>query len=155
MRRRTACAGDSTLRRTRLNWSGRALALTLTSLVLYGVAMLAPFLSVDIVGQQRQTTVLSLPLAYYQEGAWELAAIVTLTAIVAPLTKILVMLFVLLGLRAVEPPPVLPAVFKWYRRIGPWAMVEVFLLGVLVAFTRLGSIATVQTGGRHCMRWQP
>ncbi len=137
---------DATLRRTRLRWSARAMALTLTSLVLYGIAMLAPFLTVDIVGQQRETTVLSLPLAFYQEGAWELAAIVTVTAILAPLTKILVMLFVMLGLRAAEPPPVLPTVFKWYRRIGPWAMVEVFLLGVLVAFTRLGAIATVQTG---------
>ena len=137
---------DATLRRTRRNWSSRSLALTLTSLVLYVVAMMSPFLSVDIVGQQRETTILSLPLAFSQEGAWELGVIVTVTAIVAPLTKILVMLFVLMGLRAAEPPPVLPMVFKWYDRVGPWAMVEVFLLGVFVAYTRLSSIATVQPG---------
>ena len=137
---------DATLRRTRTNSFNRALALTLSALVLYFVAILAPFLSVDIVGKQRETTMLSLPAAFWQEGAWELALIVTVTAIIAPLAKITVMLSVLLGLRTANPPHSLPQVFKWYRRIGPWAMVEVFLLGVFVAFTRLGAIATVDIG---------
>ena len=137
---------DATLRRTRVNWSTRVLTLTLTSLVLYLVAVLGPFLSVNIVGQQRQTTMVSLPASFTNHGAWELALIVTATAIIAPLAKILVVLFVLLGLRTAEPPKNLPLVFRWYSRIGPWAMVEVFLLGVFVAFTRLGAIATVDTG---------
>ena len=59
---------DATLRRTRPNSFNRALALTLTAFVLYFVAVLAPFLSVDIVGQQRETTMLSLPAAFWQGG---------------------------------------------------------------------------------------
>jgi paraquat-inducible protein A len=114
--------------------------------VLYCVAVTAPFLTVDIVGQVRRTTMLSLPSAMIQHGAWELGVVVLLTAIVMPACKIGVLLFVLVGLRSPNPPASLPFVFKWYRRIGPWAMVEVFLLGVFVAFTRLGSIATVDTG---------
>ncbi len=137
---------EATLQRIRPDWANRALALTLSAVVLYFVAILAPFLSVDIVGQQRNTTMLSLPAAYWARGAWELAIIVMLTAIIAPLAKISVMLAVLLGLRIANPPRILPQVFKWYHRIGPWAMVEVFLLGVFVAFTRLGAIATVSTG---------
>ena len=137
---------DAILRKTRPAWLDRVIALTLTSAVLYFVAILAPFLSVSIVGQQRDTTMLGLPTAFAEQGAWELGLIVTVTAIVAPGAKIAVMLFVLLGLRAANPPAILPTVFKWYHRIGPWAMVEVFLLGVFVAFTRLGAIATVSTG---------
>ncbi len=137
---------DATLRRTRPNSFNRALALTVSAFFVYLVAILAPFLAVDIFGNQRDTTMLSLPSAFWQNGAWELAIIVTFTAIVAPLAKILVMLTVLLGLRVANPPRSLPFIFKWYRRIGPWAMVEVFLLGVFVAFTRLGAIATVHIG---------
>ncbi len=137
---------DATLRRTRPNSFNRALALSLTALVLYFVAVSAPFLSVDIIGQRRQTTMLSLPAAFWDLGVWELALMVSATAIVAPLVKICVMLAVLLGLRTANPPKSLPAVFKWYHRIGPWAMIEVFLLGVFVAFTRLGAIATVNVG---------
>ncbi len=137
---------DATLRRTRTNALARATALSATALVLYSVAVTAPFLTVDIVGQRRATTMLSLPAAFWNEGAWELALIVTVTAIIAPLAKLSVMLSVLLGLGVANPPAVLPRVFKWYRRIGPWAMVEVFLLGVFVAFTRLSAIATVDIG---------
>ena len=137
---------SATLRRSRPGWSRRVMALTLTSLVLYFVAVLAPFISVDIVGQQRQTTMVSLPIALFAQGAWELGVIVLATAIVAPLAKILVLIYVLHGLRSARPPRNLPFIFKWYHRIGPWAMVEVFLLGVFVAFTRLGAIATVNTG---------
>ena len=137
---------DAVLRRERPFASMRALALSLSSLIFYLVAISAPFLSVDIVGRLRNTTMLDLPLGLSEQGAWELGVIVAFTAIVAPLCKILVLIYVLLGLRTPEPPSNLPAVFKWYSRIGPWAMVEVFLLGVFVAFTRLGAIATVDTG---------
>ncbi len=137
---------NATLRRNRTAWPKRVLALSLSSLVLYLVAVLAPFLTVDIVGKQRATTMLSLPTSFAQQGAWELGLIVMVTAIIAPLAKILVLLYVMLGLRTANPPRNLPTVFKWYHRIGPWAMVEVFLLGVFVAFTRLGAIATVSTG---------
>ena len=137
---------DSTLRRTRPNWFNRVLALQLTSLVLYVVAVTAPFLTATIVGSPRATTMLSLPLAFYAEGAWELGLIVLVTAILAPLAKISVLLYVLLGLRTDDPPRSLPSIYRWYHRIGPWAMVEVFLLGVFVAFTRLGAIAKVDTG---------
>ena len=137
---------DATLRRRRSNSATYAFALTVTSFVLYLIAVITPFISVDIVGQERQTTMLSLPIAFSADGAWELAVIVTVTAIIMPALKIGITLMVLGGLRAEFPPDFLPSLFKWYERIGPWAMVEVFLLGVFVAFTRLGEIATVSVG---------
>ena len=137
---------DAVLRRARPDSLNKALALTLAALVLYLVAISSPFLTVDIVGQRRSTTMLSLPAGFWEEGAWELGLIVGITAIIAPFIKITVMLCVMVGIRLANPPKILPHVFKWYRRIGPWAMVEVFLLGVFVAFTRLGAIATVDVG---------
>ena len=137
---------DATLRRARAGALVKATALGATALVFYLVAVTAPFLTVEIVGQERSTTMLTLPAAFWQDGAWELALIVTATAIVAPLAKIVAMLFVLVGIRVANPPESLPSVLKWYLRIGPWAMPEVFLLGVFVAFTRLSSIATVNVG---------
>jgi paraquat-inducible protein A len=38
-------------------------------------------------------------------------------------------------------------VFRWVEWLGPWSMVEVFLLGVFVAYTRLGAIGQIQLGG--------
>jgi paraquat-inducible protein A len=137
---------DKVLRRTRPNSNSRALALTLASLALYLIAVWSPFLSVDILGQQRETTMISLPTAFVADGAWELGLVVLVTTIIMPVCKIAIVLVVLLGLHVANPPRWLPGLFRWYQHIGPWAMVEVFLLGVFVAFTRLGAIATVQIG---------
>jgi paraquat-inducible protein A len=137
---------DKVLRRTRPQSNNRALALTLTSFVLYLIAVWSPFLSADILGQTRETTMISLPTAFVADGAWELGLVVLMTIIVMPLCKIVIVLVVLLGLRVASPPRWLATLFRWYQHIGPWAMVEVFLLGVFVAFTRLGAIATVQIG---------
>ena len=136
----------TTLQRTHVDSNNRALALATASLAFYLVAIFAPFLSVDVVGQRRATTMISLPGAFVSDGAWELAILVVFTTVVMPLTKIGVVMGVLLGLRVAEPPRILPRVFGLYQMIGPWAMIEVFLLGVFVAFTRLGAIATVQVG---------
>ncbi len=137
---------DTPLQRTHVDSNNRALALATASLAFYLVAVFAPFLSVDVVGQQRATTMISLPRAFLADGAWELALLVVFTTVVMPLAKIGVVMAVLLGLRVAEPPRILPRLFGLYQLIGPWAMIEVFLLGVFVAFTRLGSIATVQVG---------
>ncbi len=134
------------LMRCHVDSTHRALALTIASLILYLIAIFAPFLFVDILGQGRQTTMVSLPSAFLATGAPFLAVLVFLTTIVLPFAKIGALLAVLLGLRAPEPPRILRRLFALYVAIGPWAMVEVFLLGVFVAFTRLGAIATVQTG---------
>ena len=135
------------LRHTRAGGNLPALALALTSTVLYCIANFAPFISVNIVGQTRDTTLVSLPAAFVADGMWELGVVVMLTAIILPGVKIISVLITLLGLRAANPPAWLPVIFRQYHLIGPWAMVEVFLLGVFVAYTRLGAIATVQTGG--------
>ena len=37
-------------------------------------------------------------------------------------------------------------VLRWLDRLHPWAMVEVFLVGVFVAYTRLVGLATVDVG---------
>lgn len=134
------------LRHTRRNGNLVALALTLTSLVLYCIAIWSPFITVDIIGQRRETTMVSLPNALVDDGMWELGVVVLLTAIILPGVKIGSVLITLLGLRTLNPPRWLPVAFRQYRLIGPWAMVEVFLLGVFVAYTRLGAIATVGLG---------
>ena len=38
--------------------------------------------------------------------------------------------------------------FRWIETLHPWAMTEVYLLGVLVAFVKLSDIATIVPGWR-------
>ena len=135
------------VRRRRADPVGRSLALAVTGLLLLALAVLLPFMDVSLSGQGRQISLLSGPVELEQNGVWELAVAVLVTTVGAPLARLLALTYVLLGLRLVSPPRHLFAVYRWVEWLGPWSMIEVFLLGVFVAYTRLVAIAQVEVGG--------
>lgn len=136
----------SVLARRRRDPLRRGAALALTGLVLYGVAVGSNLLGMDLRGQERTATILSEPAALEGQGMTEIALVVLATTVVAPLLRLLAVLAVLLGLRRARPPAVLRRLWCWQERLAPWAMVEVFLLGAFVAYTRLGALAQVEVG---------
>ncbi len=140
----TRCA--AVLRRRHVDPTGRALALALTGLLLFALALSEPFLDVDVRGLDRTMTLLSGPLALEESGFWPLAVAVLVTTLAAPLGRLLALAYVLGGLRLARPPRHLYAVFRWSEWLDTWAMAEVFLLGVFVAYTRLIAIARVEVG---------
>jgi paraquat-inducible protein A len=56
------------------------------------------------------------------------------------------MLTVLAGLRLHRPPAELRSIFAWVERLRPWSMIEIYMLGLYVAYVRLSAIATVTIG---------
>lgn len=138
---------NAVLRRRRADPVGRSLALAVTGLLLLGLAVWLPFLDVSIGGQGRQSSLFSGPVALEQNGVWELALAVLATTIGAPLARLLALIYVLAGLSLPHPPRHLYAVFRWVEWLSPWSMIEVFLLGVFVAYTRLTALAEVELGG--------
>jgi paraquat-inducible protein A len=135
------------LRRRRADPVGRSLALAVTGVLLLALAFSLPFIDVDVAGQVRDTTLLSGPTALEQQGAWELAAAVLVTTLAAPAGRLLALTYVLLSLNLPRPPRHLYMVFRWVEWLTPWSMIEVFLLGVFVAYTRLIALAHVEVGG--------
>ncbi|WP_424139730.1 paraquat-inducible protein A [Roseomonas chloroacetimidivorans] len=137
---------EAVLRRRRANSLDTPLALSLAGLVLYGVTMTTPFLSLHLLGQSRVSGVETGASAFIQDGFWMLSIVVLLTLVLVPLARLLLLLLVLLGLRLRQPPRWLFLPFRWHERLGTWAMVEVFLFGALVSYTRLVDLAEVQVG---------
>jgi len=114
----------------------RATALYLAALVLWGVANGLPFLTFELEGRKQPSLLVSGPISLYRDGLWELAAVVFLFVIAFPLLRIVSSLSVLLPLLAGRRPRWIVPLFRVVDVIHPWAMVEVFLLGVLVAALR-------------------
>jgi paraquat-inducible protein A len=125
---------------------GRALALTLTGLVLMAVANLLPFMSLRIEGRIQDAGLLTGAMELFDRGLWVLAGVVILTTVVAPLIKLGGLAYVLLALRLPRPPRHLPVLFRWLQRVHPWAMIEVYLLGVFVAYVKLVDLASIDLG---------
>jgi paraquat-inducible protein A len=139
------------LHRHRVNPQGRALALAVTGLMLFTLASWMTFLTLDVKGREQTTWLLSGPVELDKFGMWELAIPVLAFTVLAPLAKLLALAYVLTGLRLRSGLglkfPLMHLAFRCVELLTPWAMVEVFLLGVFVAYTKLVDIAPLHVGG--------
>jgi paraquat-inducible protein A len=134
------------LRRRRRNSIERTLAFTLAASVLFAVANAFPFLAFDMKGQVTQTTLLSGVIDLYRQGVPEIAALVGFTAVLAPLLQLSLLLYVLLPVHLGRIPWQMARAFRLLRHVQPWSMMEVFLVGILVAVTKLVDMASVVPG---------
>ncbi len=77
---------------------------------------------------------------------WEISLLVLLTTIVVPLLQLLVLLYVLLPLYLNRVPWKLGTVFRFFHGMEPWGMMEVFMIGILVAVVKLVGMAQIIPG---------
>jgi paraquat-inducible protein A len=138
------CGG--VLRKSPRNGLERTLALALAAAVLFVVAQSFPFLSFEMKGRETQTTLLSGVVDLYQQGKAEIAALVMLTIALAPLGQIALLLWVLAPLRWNRVPWQLPHAFRLLRHAQSWSMMEVFMIGILVALVKLMGMASIVPG---------
>ncbi|AIY41551.1 Paraquat-inducible protein A [Collimonas arenae] len=124
----------------------RILPLTVASLIMFMIANSFPIVEIELQGLRSQTTLFGAVLSLTTEGMSLVAMLVLATTILFPLLQLLFLLYLLLSLRKQHRP----AGFRWLVRamqnLRPWGMVEVFLLGVLVAVVKLSNMATVIPG---------
>ena len=134
------------LYRHKRNSLDRVLALTIAGLILFVIANLYPFLTFRLEAQIQETTLITGIIELYHQGMWIVAGVVLLTSIVMPLLELSGMLYVLLPLKFNWRPWKLPLFFRTIRRFKPWVMMEVFMLGILVAFVKLSKMASIIPG---------
>ncbi|MBV8524847.1 MAG: paraquat-inducible protein A [Acetobacteraceae bacterium] len=134
------------LRRTRYQPLVRPLAAALAGLALYGVVLFLPFMQIELWSRDHTATMLEFPAELQTNGFWELAAAFLLFVLVLPPLRLALLAWVLIGLRLRRPPRGLRALFRCHERSGPWAMTEVFLVGVFVAYSRLADLAQIDIG---------
>ena len=133
----------SVLYRQRRNSLDRSLTLTLTGLILFAISNAFPFMTIEIEGRSQHNTLLSGVAAFWQSGYEGLSVLVFLMSIMLPLVTLLSMLYVLLPLKLGRKPWRLASMFRLIETVRPWAMMEVYMLGVLVALVKLADFATV------------
>jgi paraquat-inducible protein A len=145
-RHRLRCAQcESVLLRDHPNSRARTGALALAALCLYVPSNIYPIMTMEYMGRHTENTVWGGVKALYQDQMWYVAAIVFCASILVPLLKLLG-LFFLVANRGRRWRKTRVWVYKIICQIGPWAMLDVFLLALLVAMVRFGRFATVIPG---------
>jgi paraquat-inducible protein A len=123
-------------------------ALALAALILYVPANLYPILRMERYGLYSESTVWEGVAELMRLGYWFVALIVFLASILVPLLKLMGLFFLSISsaARSRRWRRQRTWIYKFIEIIGPWAMLDVFLLAVLVALVRLGQLATVLPG---------
>lgn len=124
----------------------RTLALAIAGVALFLVANALPFLSFDMQGRVTQTTLLSGVGELWAQGMGSLAGLVLVTAVLAPALQLGLLLYVLVPLHWGFAPWRLAVALRALRHAERWSMMEVFLIGILVALVKLGRLADIVPG---------
>jgi paraquat-inducible protein A len=122
------------------------LSYNLTAAVVFIVANAYPIVGINIQGTRHDTTLLGAARALWAQEMTVISLLVFLTTFLMPALEIAFMLHLLLPLRAGRRPAGLDTGMRILRNVSPWGMVEVFLLGVLVALVKLTHFARVIPG---------
>jgi paraquat-inducible protein A len=123
-------------------------AFTLSALLLYLPANLFPILHLDLYGATQDSTVWEGCVRFWQAGDYVISAIVFLASIIIPLLKLLGLFFLVTTtrLRWERGKLLRTWVYRVIESIGRWAMLDVFVLGILVSLVKLRSLATIIPG---------
>ncbi|MCB1772060.1 MAG: paraquat-inducible protein A [Gammaproteobacteria bacterium] len=122
------------------------LALGLAAAVLFVVSNTWPLMDFTLQGYRDSTYLLAGISQLYAQGMTILATVVLLTTFVAPLVHILLLVYVYLPLAFGRRPPGFPIAIRVTQGVVSWSMLEIFLLGVIVAAVKLAEQATIVPG---------
>ena len=134
------------LARGKRNPVDHTLALTITALILFLLANLYPFMTFSLEGRAQDNRLITGVFSLAQSGYYPLAALIFIASIGVPLLKILALAYVLLPIKLGRTPRGLARVYRALAALYPWGMLEVYMLGVLVAITKLAGMATIVLG---------
>lgn len=122
------------------------LALSVTAAIAFLIANICPVITINLHGLESHTTMWQAALALAQGDAAPIAVPTAAVAVLVPLFQIVLLIWVLLYARTGQRAPGFAQAMKMLNILRPWSMVEVCMLGILVAVIKLSSLVQVYPG---------
>ena len=122
------------------------LALGITALVLFVLSNVFPLLEFGLQGHRDTTYLLAGIRELFAQDRPLLASVVLTTTVLAPALHIGLLVYLYLPLALGRRPPAFVASLRLVQAVLPWSMLEIFLLGMLVAGVKLAEQATITAG---------
>ncbi len=123
-----------------------ALALFLAAGVCFVLANVFPIVAIEAAGATVYTTLIGAVQSLHAESMNIVAVVVVLTTLVIPSIELLCVILLLMLAQLNHSSWALSFLFRVREALRPWSMVEIFVLGSLVAIVKLGNIANVVLG---------
>jgi len=126
----------------------RVLALLLMGFICYLPANLLPMLLTRTLGRAEGNTIVGGVIELFHHGAWDVAFIVFAASVLIPVSKFIVILYLVYSIRYRVNLPIHRRIhlYEAVEFIGRWSMIDVFVVAILTALVQLGFIVSINPG---------
>ena len=121
-------------------------AFLITAMVAYVPANLYPMLITTKFGASEGSTILGGVVYLWEHGSYPIAAIIFFASIVIPILKFIILLYLLISVKYPLGKDKKVKKHKLYyltEIIGPWSMIDVFVVAILAALIHMVNIQIV------------
>jgi paraquat-inducible protein A len=122
------------------------LALTIAAAVLFVFANVFPVISISMKGLSNEVTLWASVEALAQGRITLIALVAGLSIIFAPMLQIALLFWVLVHAHKGQVAPGFKSCMRALEHLRPWSMLEVCMLGILVAIVKLAGMLDVHPG---------
>lgn len=122
------------------------LALAIAAVITFGIANVSPLMGLSAVGRTASTTIAGGAYQMWLEGEPVVGALIAFSAVIAPGAYLSFMLVLLIAARRTPPPHWVGEMLRWAHHFEMWSMLEVMMLGILVALIKIAELASVEAG---------
>lgn len=122
------------------------LALSITAAMLWLFANFYPVMSISMQGLKNSATLWDSVLALSQGPITFMAMVAAIAIIIAPAFQLVLLTWVLTFALTQRRAPGFKLAMRWLETLRPWSMLEVCLLGAMVAVFKLAGMLDVLPG---------
>lgn len=115
----------------------RTFVLSMTGLLLYLPAVLLPLMTFKSLGFSDSTNVIESIVNFYINDYYFVSLMVFLSALIFPFLLLTMMFVITFNLLRGRYPPYLRTLFRNYLHLEEWAMIEVYLLGIMITIIKM------------------
>jgi paraquat-inducible protein A len=124
----------------------RWLALTIAAAILFAIANLCPVIRISLKGLHNEATLWQSAAALAHGPGAVIAVPAAMSIIIVPFLQISLLGWVLAHARFGRRAPGFAPAMRMLVALRPWSMIEVCVLGILVAVIKLSSLVDVAAG---------
>jgi len=123
-------------------------ALVIASIIFYIPANLFPMMHVHTFAGTQSDTILSGVLYFLETGSYLIAAVIFIASIVVPITKLLILIYLLISVQHNKPVNQLrrKRLYALTELIGKWSMVDVYVVAIMIALVHFGGLSQIEAG---------
>ena len=126
----------------------RTWALLAAATVMYVPANIYPIMTTTSLGQSSPSTIIGGVVELIQMGSWPVAIVIFVASVIVPVGKLVALawLCLVVGRSSELNAAARTRLYRLTEFIGRWSMIDVFVVAILVALIRAGSLMSITPG---------